>query len=750
MLLKKSGSLVVVLLLTGSGVLVQAGWSVAHSPGTVCALQGASVVLPCTYTYPSPYQVMKTIWFGVFNKQETNLESLSEYSGHWTYIGNRMNNCSLRITDLKNSYALEYRFRFETDISGGQFTGKPGVQLLVTDLQVMVNPDTVTEGQSVILTCSTTCTLTGSPAFIWYRDGSPLPFTNQSHLFTASREDRGNYTCAVKGYEHLPSSAVILSVTYGPKDTSLSVSPSGEILEGSSVTLTCSSDANPPVQRYTWYKNNRALASWTGSGLNHAITNIVSEDSGQYYCEARNQNGAENSSAVTIDVQYPPRNTLLSVSSSGKILEGSSVTLTCSSDANPPVQRYTWFKNNRAVASWTGSGLNHTISNIVSEDSGQYYCETQNQRGTQNSSAVTIDVQYAPRNTLLSVSSSGKILEGSSVTLTCSSDANPPVQRYTWFKNNRAVASWTGSGLNHTITNIVSEDSGQYYCETQNQHGTQNSSAVTIDVQYAPKNTSISVSPSGEIMAGSSVTLTCSSDANPPVQRYTWFKNNRAVASWTGSGLNHTITNIVSEDSGQYYCETRNQHGTQNSSAAVTIDVQFAPKDTSVSVSPSGEIVEGRSVNLTCSSDAKPPVQRYTWFKKNDTGVWQAGSGQSLNFSNFRSWNRGQYYCEAQNRHGAQNSTGLTVSYAAVANYKHDLAYIITGTCALAALLIVIVLAVCRRCHSVKEAKLNTEILQDAACAVYANVPGRTASTAPPGAGRNGPPPPPSVSVLLN
>ncbi|XP_035282728.1 B-cell receptor CD22-like isoform X3 [Anguilla anguilla] len=643
MLLKKSGSLVVVLLLTGSGVLVQAGWSVAHSPGTVCALQGASVVLPCTYTYPSPYQVMKTIWFGVFNKQETNLESLSEYSGHWTYIGNRMNNCSLRITDLKNSYALEYRFRFETDISGGQFTGKPGVQLLVTDLQVMVNPDTVTEGQSVILTCSTTCTLTGSPAFIWYRDGSPLPFTNQSHLFTASREDRGNYTCAVKGYEHLPSSAVILSVTYGPKDTSLSVSPSGEILEGSSVTLTCSSDANPPVQRYTWYKNNRALASWTGSGLNHAITNIVSEDSGQYYCEARNQNGAENSSAVTIDVQY------------------------------------------------------------------------------------------APRNTLLSVSSSGKILEGSSVTLTCSSDANPPVQRYTWFKNNRAVASWTGSGLNHTITNIVSEDSGQYYCETQNQHGTQNSSAVTIDVQYAPKNTSISVSPSGEIMAGSSVTLTCSSDANPPVQRYTWFKNNRAVASWTGSGLNHTITNIVSEDSGQYYCETRNQHGTQNSSAAVTIDVQFAPKDTSVSVSPSGEIVEGRSVNLTCSSDAKPPVQRYTWFKKNDTGVWQAGSGQSLNFSNFRSWNRGQYYCEAQNRHGAQNSTGLTVSYAAVANYKHDLAYIITGTCALAALLIVIVLAVCRRCHSVKEAKLNTEILQDAACAVYANVPGRTASTAPPG-----------------
>ncbi|KAG5855771.1 hypothetical protein ANANG_G00000080, partial [Anguilla anguilla] len=75
----------------------------------------------------------------------------------------------------------------------------------------MVYPDTVTEGQSVRLTCSTTCTLTGSPAFIWYRDGSPLSFTDQSHQFTASSEDRGSYTCAVKGYE-LRSPAVALNV----------------------------------------------------------------------------------------------------------------------------------------------------------------------------------------------------------------------------------------------------------------------------------------------------------------------------------------------------------------------------------------------------------------------------------------------------------------------------------------------------------------------------------------------------------
>ncbi|KAJ8332900.1 hypothetical protein SKAU_G00417960 [Synaphobranchus kaupii] len=253
----------------------------------------------------------------------------------------------------------------------------------------MVNADTVTEGQIVTLTCSTTCTLTGSPAFIWYRNGSPLSLTNQKHLFTASPEVSGSYICAVKGYEHLPSLAVALNVKYAPKDTSVSVSPSDEILEGSSVTLTCSSDANPPVQRYTWFKKTGAVSSWRGSGQSLTVANILSKDSGQYYCKAQNQQGAQNSTAVTIDVQYAPKNTSISVSPSGEIEEGSSVTLTCSSDANPPVQSYTWFKKNETI--WqTGSGQSLNMSNFTSWNGGQYYCESRNTHGAQNSTGLTV------------------------------------------------------------------------------------------------------------------------------------------------------------------------------------------------------------------------------------------------------------------------------------------------------------------------------------------------------------------------
>ncbi|XP_071219372.1 B-cell receptor CD22-like [Salvelinus alpinus] len=189
----------------------------------------------------------------------------------------------------------------------------------------------------------------------------------------------------------------------GPRNTSVSVSPSGEIVEGSSVTLTCSSDANPPVDKYTWYKKNGA--SLTGSENSFLITNINSEDSGEYYCEAESIYGSLNSSSVSVDVQCPPdgpKNTSVSVSPSGEIVEGSSVTLTCSSDANPPVDKYTWYFQNETFLN--GFGQIYNISKFKSKDNGHYHCEAWNGRGSRNSTALMI------------------ILPGESVRPDCNSD----------------------------------------------------------------------------------------------------------------------------------------------------------------------------------------------------------------------------------------------------------------------------------------------------------------------------------------
>ncbi|MBN3307232.1 CD22 protein, partial [Amia calva] len=122
-----------------------------------------------------------------------------------------------------------------------------------------------------------------------------------------------------------------------------------------------------------------------------------------------------------------------------------------------------------------------------------------------------------------------------------------------------------------------------------------------------------------------------------------------------------TLVDIRNTDSGSYYFRIKiNQKPNASSGVpGVSLLVSDAPKDTKVSVSPSGEIVEGSSVTLTCSSNANPPVENYTWFKTNGAAVWEKGSGQSFNITEVSSGDSGQYYCEAQNKHGAQNSSAV-------------------------------------------------------------------------------------------
>ncbi|KAF4075483.1 hypothetical protein AMELA_G00234950, partial [Ameiurus melas] len=186
-----------------------------------------------------------------------------------------------------------YYFRIITNVDRERWWGYPGVTLTVTDLQVIA-PAEVTEGQSAVLICKTTCSLT-DPTFIWYKNRRDLTTkttkSNELHLQPVSSEDAGSYSCAVRGYEHLPSPAQTLRVRYPPKRVSVSISSSGEIVEGSSVTLTCSSDANPPVEIYTWFKGKTSV----GKGKTYTISKIRSVDSGEYKCKCSNEVGHQDS-----------------------------------------------------------------------------------------------------------------------------------------------------------------------------------------------------------------------------------------------------------------------------------------------------------------------------------------------------------------------------------------------------------------------------------------------------------------------
>ncbi|XP_046694270.1 B-cell receptor CD22-like [Silurus meridionalis] len=272
-------------------------WSLNYSQEKLCALKGSTVVLRATYTHPTDVTVERVFWVidPVKGRNLTDLRNDSSYSGRVEYLEGEQNHFSLRLSDVKKSDKHNYCCRIITNEDKERYLGYPGVILRVTDLQ-LIAPAEVTEGESVILTCKTTCSLT-DPTFIWYKNTHDLTTntfkSNKLHLQRVSSEDAGSYNCAVRGSEHLPSPAQYLSVRYPPKSVSVSISPSSERVEYNPVNLTCSSDANPPVENYTWFKENES--SPVGSGQSYrALEHVV------YYCEAQNKLGTMRSPAVSI------------------------------------------------------------------------------------------------------------------------------------------------------------------------------------------------------------------------------------------------------------------------------------------------------------------------------------------------------------------------------------------------------------------------------------------------------------------
>ncbi|KAL0153663.1 hypothetical protein M9458_051028 [Cirrhinus mrigala] len=159
-------------------------------------------------------------------------------------------------------------------------------------------------------------------------------------------------------------------------------------------------------------------------------------------------------------------------------------TLSCSSDSNPPALNYSWFKGKTFV----GSGRIYSISKISSDHSGEY--KSISEHGGKYS-AVLSNVIYPPRNVSVSINESAEIAEGDSVTLICSSDSNPPALNFSWFKENQSSA--VGSGQSFSAL-----QSGRFYCEAHNQHGSQRSVAVTVTVHHgAGKNVIVITAASG-------------------------------------------------------------------------------------------------------------------------------------------------------------------------------------------------------------------------------------------------------------
>uniref|UniRef100_A0A667ZJZ6 Ig-like domain-containing protein n=1 Tax=Myripristis murdjan TaxID=586833 RepID=A0A667ZJZ6_9TELE len=336
----------------------------------------------------------------------------------------------------------------------------------------MVTPsstDLIEFNSSVSLSCSSS----GSPrSYTWLNGSSEVTASEGVQItdggstltiISVTRYDQGPFRCrAFNLVSHDISGPVSLSISFGPENTNMTLSPSQEYHEkGSDIILSCSAVSRPPAQ-FQWALNG-ALLSDTGPELR--LNNIHMNQSGNYSCQAHNIKTLRN------ETSQPSRVTVLERVSAASIteppvtpVEGKPVNLTC--DAAGPFFTREWRKDGSPVSPGSNIILHDnnrvlSFSPLKRTDSGEYSCTVSNPASSAEAK-YKMTVNYGPEN--VKITGPNEIKVKQTLTLICFAESTPTAT-YIWMKN--GAESHTNSA-EFTKSQVELSDGGEYTCQAGN------------------------------------------------------------------------------------------------------------------------------------------------------------------------------------------------------------------------------------------------------------------------------------------
>ncbi|CAB1314192.1 unnamed protein product [Coregonus sp. 'balchen'] len=561
-------------------------------------------------------------------------------------------------------------------------------------------------GQTNTLTCEVTDAYPAEYLRLEWLRGDRMLQTNaesvvSTYRFTPTSEDKeASITCrASHDQDDAPQN--------------MSISEATAVRVGSSLTLSCHAEGNPRPDTQWKAFGPDGQAVIVGQSEELVLTEITLVDSGQYECVASNTVGNITAS-VNVIVQAPPTNTTITVSPASEVKEGESVMVSCLSDGAPVgrmVLRRLSEDQDVELQSSNGSSTSFTLSSALLADSALYQCEAFNEHGSQKVSAL-LSVEAYPLEVTIDVGVTAEM--GSNLVLSCRASGCPqpafhwrsmldmPVdsrahtqdslsqlhlgplglvneQAYTCeakcgsvikakhtevkvfsFPSDPIIEN-AGPFLEHRVATFycsvadvypashlqiqwldgeteLHSEVGQYSSELQNvtstlsfsvgpedqgrqitcrvslqmdevpQSGRERQAVTVLELHYAPRGTTIKVSPASEVKEGESVSVSCLSDGAPVgrmVLRRLSEDQDVELQSSNGSSTSFTLSSALLADSALYQCEAFNEHGSQRANTHIT--VKAPPRNTTVMIYPSAEVQEGQNVTICCRSVSFPP-----------------------------------------------------------------------------------------------------------------------------------------------
>ncbi|XP_075937555.1 igLON family member 5-like isoform X3 [Anarhichas minor] len=292
-----------------------------------------------------------------------------------------------------------------------------------------------------------------------------------------------------------------------------------------------------------------------------------------------------------------------------------------------------------------------TVPGVLSGDWRVTYGDQCALKGT--SVVIKCEYDYPWGHIVTAVSwSKAQYVAGEWKKLLLSQLASPP-NHFRYVGNYRGDCSQTVNDVQHT-------DEGDYFFSFVT---TLNRWERPTPAHLSVRELTSAVQPS-TVTEGGNVSLTCVTGCLAPIN-IVWFRDGQTVPN--------PVFQAEREHAGRYYCAVLGQETAR--SASVALNVQYRPENISISMDPP-HVVEGSSVNLTCSSAANPAADNYTWYSSagsNFSSLLQVGSGQVLSLPSVEASHTGLYLCQASNRLGENNSTEVLLAMKKKGRGRHSL-----------------------------------------------------------------------------
>ncbi|CAK6982918.1 uncharacterized protein LOC128366961 [Scomber scombrus] len=197
-------------------LLAGAAGAAVNYPGSVCAVRGSTVILPCTFTprrsftqngREVPLKIIRVRWCVNHLFCHDTIPSVYDSASptanpRYKYLGDMTGNCTLQISNIQKIDSKTFRFRMEADDRAGHYTGRSGVNVTVTEVPGMIIQSSSDAGelsriQQVTLSCTSVCSF-HQLEVSWFKDGNALPqYGPALQLGPLTAKDSGNYTCAL-------------------------------------------------------------------------------------------------------------------------------------------------------------------------------------------------------------------------------------------------------------------------------------------------------------------------------------------------------------------------------------------------------------------------------------------------------------------------------------------------------------------------------------------------------------------------